>query len=30
MANLYDNVRRYFIFQGIFILAGMVSLSAGK
>jgi ABC-type multidrug transport system permease subunit len=30
MTNLYDNVRRYFIFQGILILSSMVALSVGK
>ena len=30
MANLYDNVRRYFILQGLLILCGVVSVSVGK
>jgi ABC-type multidrug transport system permease subunit len=30
MANLYDNVRRYFILQGILILTGIVAVSVGK
>ncbi len=30
MANLYDNVRRYFILQGILILTGTVAVSVGK
>jgi len=30
MANLYDNVRRYFILQGILILTGIVAASVGK
>ena len=29
MSNLYDNVRRYFILQGLLILCAMVALSAG-
>ena len=30
MSNLYDNVRRYFIFQGILILCAFVSIAAGS
>lgn len=30
MANLYNNVRRYFVLQGILILCGAVGVSVGK
>ncbi len=30
MTNLYDNVQRYFILQGILILCSTVALSVGK